>query len=618
MPHFFTHLGWFLPLYNLLGAVVTLPWAAAKISKTGPRLGGYINLLFTIIALTHAIAIFGELRGEAAQFITVPWLQLVNLDLSFTLRFSTTTMGATIFIAGLSLMAQIYTLGYMEKDASMARFFALVAFFQAAMTSVALSNSLLFSYALLEVLTLSTYLLVGFWYAQPLALNAARDAFLTKRAGDLILFMGVVALSTLAGSLEFTDLYEWTKTASLQPLTATLLGLALIAGPIGKCAQFPLHLWLDEAMEGPGPASILRNSMVVTTGAYILIQLQPVLALSPIASGVLIALGVMTAIGASLVAIAQIDIKRALSHTTSAYLGLAFIAVGLQATNAALLLLLAHGVAKALLFTGVGAIAFTTNSQDLTEMGGIGTCMPTTLTAFVVGSLGTVAFLPLGCFWALSDWGSLVSILNPSLIVVGLITNGLTAFGLARIIGLIFAGQRQEKTRRTPEVHWPMAFPQVVLTVIVLIFPWILWETGAFPFWASLDWTLTAVFCASGGLGLATGTAMYVWGIGQRPVKLPITSLQDLLSYDFYIDRIYRVTVVFVVGGLAKLGAWFDRYVIDGLVNLVGITTLFGGEGLKYSNFGKLQLYVLTILVGLGLLGIVMGWPLSATFLQAR
>ncbi|MEO1132999.1 MAG: NAD(P)H-quinone oxidoreductase subunit F [Cyanobacteria bacterium J06639_1] len=618
MSHVFTQLGWCLPLYNLFGAAITLPWASSKVSKTGFRFAGYVNAILTTLALGHAIAIFLELQGEVAQYLTIPWLQLVNLDLSFTLRFSTTTMGATIFIAGLSLMAQFFTLGYMEKDSSMARFFALVAFFEAAITSVALSNSLLFSYALLEVLTLSTYLLVGFWYAQPLVVRAARDAFLTKRTGDLILFMGVVALSTLAGSLEFTDLYEWSQTASLSPLTATLLGLALIAGPIGKCAQFPLHLWLDEAMEGPSPASILRNSMVVTTGAFILIQLQPVLALSPIASGVLVVLGAMTAIGASLVAIAQIDIKRALSHTTSAYLGLVFVAVGLQATNAALLLLLAHGIAKALLFTGVGAIVFTTNSQNLTEMGGIGSRMPSTLIAFVVGTIGMVAFLPSGAFWAMSDWGSLVSVLNPYLVGVGLVTNGLTAFGLARIIGLIFAGERQEKTRRTPEVHWPMVIPQMVLAIVVILLPVMILETGAFPFWASLDWGLATAFCTTGGVGLGLGGAMYIWGLSDRPVKLPAASVQDLLSYDFYIDRIYRVTVVFVVGGLAKIGAWLDRYVIDGFVNLVGITTLFGGESLKYSNFGKLQLYVLTILVVLGLLSIVMGWPLSATVMQAR
>lgn len=270
----------------------------------------------------------------------------------------------------LSLLAQVFALGYMEKDWALARFFALMGFFEGTMSGLAISNSLLLTYALLEMLTLSTYLLVGFWYAQPLVVTAARDAFLTKRVGDILLLMGVVALATMSGSLNFPEIYKWAETAHLSPTTATLLGLALIAGPTGKCAQFPLHLWLDEAMEGPNPASILRNSVVVACGAYVLIKLQPILNLSPLVLTTLVVIGSVTAIGASMVAIAQIDIKRALSHSTSAYLGLVFIAVGMEWTGFALLLLFAHAIAKALLFMSVGSIISTTTNQDLTEVGG--------------------------------------------------------------------------------------------------------------------------------------------------------------------------------------------------------------------------------------------------------
>ena len=177
------------------------------------------------------------------------------------------------------------------------------------------------SYFLLEMLTLSTYLLVGFWYAQPLVVTAARDAFLTKRVGDVLLLMGMVALSALAGSMEFTDLYSWAAqaqdpsqgTGQLAPLAGSLIGLGLIAGPMGKCAQFPMHLWLDEAMEGPNPASILRNSVVVTSGALVLLKLMPLLRLSPMATTVLLVVGTISAIAGALVALAQVDLKRAFS-----------------------------------------------------------------------------------------------------------------------------------------------------------------------------------------------------------------------------------------------------------------------------------------------------------------
>ena len=183
--------------------------------------------------------------------------------------------------------------------------------------------------------------------------------------------MGLVALSTYAGSLTFDDLYIWVKDADITPIAATLMGLALIAGPTGKCAQFPLHLWLDEAMEGPSPASIMRNSVVVTCGAFVLIKIQPVVVLSPITLDVLIAIGAITAIGGSLVALAQIDFKRTFSYSTSAYIGLVFIAVGTEWPGVAFMLLFTHAVARALIFMSIGAIVFSTNNQDLTELGGI-------------------------------------------------------------------------------------------------------------------------------------------------------------------------------------------------------------------------------------------------------
>ena len=301
MTQFLFLSSWWVPFYGLLGAILTLPWAMGIVRRTGPRPAAYFNTLMTVLAFTHSAIVLKEIWNQEPQSFLITWLKAADLDLSVALDVSPITMGATVLITGLSLLAQVYALGYMEKDYALARFFALMGFFEAALSGLALSDSLFLSYALLEMLTLSTYLLVGFWYAQPLVVTAARDAFLTKRVGDLLLLMAVVTLSTLAGSLNFSDLNEWAQTAQLSPLTSTLLGLALIAGPAGKCAQFPLHLWLDEAMEGPNPASVLRNSMVVSGGAYVLFKLQPVLALSPVALTALVVMGTMTAVGASLV-----------------------------------------------------------------------------------------------------------------------------------------------------------------------------------------------------------------------------------------------------------------------------------------------------------------------------
>jgi NAD(P)H-quinone oxidoreductase subunit 5 len=502
----------------------------------------------------------------------------------------------------------------MEKDWALARFFALMGFFEAALSGLAFSDSLFLSYALLELLTLSTYLLVGFWYAQPLVVTAARDAFLTKRVGDILLLMGVVTLSTIAGSLNFSDLNEWAQTANLPPLTSTLLGLALIAGPAGKCAQFPLHLWLDEAMEGPNPASVLRNSMVVAGGAYVLFKLQPVLALSPVALTALVVLGTVTAVGASLVAIAQIDIKRSLSHSTSAYMGLVFLAVGLQQGGVALMLLFTHAIAKALLFMSAGSVIYTTSTQDLTEMGGLWSRMPATTTAFLVGAAGMVTLLPLGSFWAMLTWAEGFWVISPWVIWILVLVNGLTALNLTRVFRLVFWGEPQPKTRRAPEVIWSMALPMVSLTVVTLLVPLMLQQWQLLPSWEDINWRILLLLVASSSLGLAIGSTIYLHKAWSRPVQLQWRVVQDLLSYDFYIDELYRVTVVLGVSLVSKISAWLDRYVLDGLVNLVGLATIFSGQSLKYTSFGQSQTYVLTILLGMSLLGLAISWSLGYIF----
>ncbi len=608
MIQFLLQTSWWIPCYGLIGAVLTLPWSTGIIRRTGPRPAAYFNLFMTVVSFLHGTVVFRATWHQPPQALIFHWFHAADLDLTFVLDISPLSVGAMELVTGLSLLAQLFALGYMEKDWALARFFALMGFFEGAMSGLALSNSLLLTYGFLEMLTLSTYLLVGFWYAQPLVVTAARDAFLTKRVGDILLLMGVVALSTLSGSWSFPDLYEWAETATLEPMTATLLGLALIAGPTGKCAQFPLHLWLDEAMEGPNPASILRNSVVVASGAYVLIKLQPILNLSPIALTALVVIGATTAIGASLVAIAQIDIKRALSHSTSAYLGLVFIAVGTQWTGFALMLLFAHAIAKALMFMSVGSVITTTHNQDLTEMGGLWSRMPVTTTAFVVASAGLVGLLPLGGFWALRLGMDDFWTADPWLVSVMLIVNTLTALNLTRVFRLVFLGSPQPKTRRAPEVGWAMAVPMVSLTIVTLLTPLMMQRLSVLPDWAYLNHTAALLLVLSGIVGCGLGATIYLHKAWSRSVQLPWRVVQDLLSYDFYIERLYEISVVNGVVLMARFSNWCDRYIVDGMVNFMGIASIFSGESLKYSITGQSQSYMLTILVSVSVLGGVLMW----------
>jgi len=611
---------WLLPCYGLLGAGLTLPWSLRIIRRTGPRPAVYLNMLMTALALVHSCWLLTSVWGQPPQQFEFIWFQAFDLNIACSFEISTISTGASVMIATMSLISQVYGLGSLETDWAIARFCALIGFFEAAITGIAFSDSLFFSYALLEMLTLSTYLLVGFWYAQPLVVTAARDAFWTKRVGDLFLLMGVVTLANLSDSLNFSDLKAWANAPQTIAYFAehqqfgTLLGLALIAGPLGKCAQVPLHLWLDEAMEGPNPASILRNSVVVGAGAYVLIKFQPILSLFPIAAEVSVVIGAVTAIGASLVAIAQIDMKRALSHSTSAYLGLVFIAVGMQQPDLALGLLFSHGISKSLLFLSSGAVMMATVTQDLTEMGGIKTRMPATLVAFIVGSLGLVALIPFGGFWTLLRWEETFWNSDPWLIAIALLVNSITAFGLMRMFALVFLGPVQPKTRRVPEVSWQVAIPLVSLTIITLLVPILLpsWEFADIDL-NTVDIWGTAVLSASGLLGFGIGAYIYIKpyyatsiSVSMPPIFIRSSwkAVQDLLAYDLYVQAIYKYTVVLIVGGGSKVLAWIDRYLVDGSVNFLGFASIFSGESLKYTVTGRLQQYVLTIMIGLILIGL--------------
>lgn len=605
LANYFLETAWLIPCYALIGAMLAIPWSPGIIRRTGPRPSGYINLLMTLVAFLHGLMALQASWNQPPTELFIPWLQVAGLDLTLSINLSSTTVGATMLVSGLNLLAQIYAIAYMEMDWGWARFYSLLALFEAGMCALVLCDSLFFSYIILEILTLGTYLLVGTWFSQPLVVTGARDAFLTKRVGDLFLLMGVVALLPLAGTWNYSELATWAETATIEPWVATLLSLALIAGPLGKCAQFPLHLWLDEAMEGPLPSTILRNSVVVATGAWVLIKLRPVLALSPVASTVTIAIGAATAVGASLIAIAQIDLKRSLSYSVSTYMGLVFIAVGTNQEQTALVLLLTYACAMALLVMSTGGVVLNNITQDLTQYGGLWSRRPISGISFLVGAAGLVAFPPLGGFWALLQLSENLWATRPLLVVVLLLVNAFTAFSLIREFGLIFCGKPTQMTERSPEGLWALVLPMTLLTGVTLHLPLFLLEWQLLPDLATINKTVAGLLILSSAIGFGLGGLIYLNDNWSKPVKFGPQALQDFFAYDFYTAKLYRLTIVFAVGLVSKIISWFDRYIIDGAVNFVGLATVLGGEGLKYNVSGQSQFYVLTILIGLTLF---LGW----------
>ena len=599
---------WLIPVYALIGGLLAIPWSPGIIRKTGPRPAGYVNVVMTFFSFFHAVLAFFAIWNHPAKEVFIPWLSTAGLQLTINLEISAVSVGALIIITGLNLLAQIYAIGYMEMDWGWGRFFSLLGLFEAGLCGLVLCNDLFFSYVILEVLTLGTYLLVGLWFSQPLVVTGARDAFLTKRVGDLFLLMGVLGLWTLSGTWNYSELATWAATANVDPTIITLVCLGLIAGPMGKCAQFPLHLWLDEAMEGPIPSTILRSSVVVASGAWVLIKLQPVFSLSPVAASVMVAIGTVTAIGGALIAIAQIDIKRCLSYSVSVYMGLVFIAVGTQQNEAALLLVLTHAVSAALLVMSTGGIVWNSVTQDVTQLGGLWSRRPISGLAFIVGTLGLIGFPPLGSFWALFKLADGLWAAHPTLVGIIIIVNGLTTFSLTREFGLIFGGKPKQMSERSPEAIWLMVLPMVILSGFVLHLPLVLQSLSLLPDWATLNKDVALLLIWSSIFGCSISSIIYLGNI-PKPIRLPWQGLQNLFAYDFYTPKLYKITIIFGVAQLSKFADMLDKFVIDGIVNSVGLFSLLGGEGLKYSNNGQTQFYALTVLLGVGVLGTWLTWP---------
>jgi NAD(P)H-quinone oxidoreductase subunit 5 len=340
----------------------------------------------------------------------------------------------------------------------------------------------------------------------------------------------------------------------------------------------------------------------------VLLKVMPLLRFAPLAIDVLLVVGTISAIGGALVAMAQVDIKRAFSYSTTSYLGLVFIAIALQEPAFALLLLFSHGLAKALVYMSVGSIIATSNCQDLTELGGLARRMPATTMAYLVGAAGLTGLAPLGCFWC---FGLLTGVLGPQapfFAAVVLITNFLTVINLTRVYRAAFLGAPHPKTKRAPEVNWLMALPMVSLTVLVLLTPLVMVRIFSLSGITDFSPATAALVLASSLGGLILGSLLPRDRFRSRSTLQPLRRLQDLLAADFYTERIYRATIVAFVAALARFTDGFDQVVVNGLVNRIGLGSMAGAENLRLGVSGQLQSYVLTVLAAIVLLFASLAW----------
>ncbi|CAK6699497.1 NAD(P)H-quinone oxidoreductase subunit F [Synechococcus sp. CBW1107] len=625
MSVFLAQTAWLIPLYPLLAALASLAWSSGGIARTGPRPCGYLNLLMVSVSFVHSVLALIALHSNAAAgaaalyrplTISWTWLSTAGLRIGFDGIISEPSLIAMTVITGLHVLVQIYTIAYLEMDWGWPRFFGCLSFFEAGLCGLVLTDSLFFSYVILELLTLGTYLIVGTWYNQSLVVKGARDAFLTKRVGDLILLAGVIALLPMTGTWNFHGLQAWAAAQAASgdglPAAFTLILLALIAGPMGKCAQIPLHLWLDEAMESPLPSTVLRNSVVVVGGAWVLLRLEPLIELSPLVQAVLVVVGGTTALVASLIALAQVDVKRALSFLVSSWLGLLFVAVGLSGITVADHLLLVYPLPMALMLMSIGTIVISNVTQDLTQLGGLWSRRPLMGIAFLVGAFGLIGLPPFGGFAALRELLALTAASTHPLLLSGLVllTNALISAGLIRVFGQIWGGRTTPFTVRSPEGLWLMVLPTLFLTGLVLHMPQLLVRNGIFaltplPGWGPLAVPLLLSTLLGGGLS----ALFYLRPHPLTHLPAALGGLQDWLAHDMQTERFYHRTVVGLVLTLARLSAWSDQRLVDGFSEVTGEATLEGARRLSLTTSGRSQAYALSLLLGVLLMS---AWLLAS------
>ncbi len=562
--------------------------------------------------------------------LIAPFIQVPGLTAALEALVDSQSRGMIFIVQSIGLLVHLFSLGYMKDDEARERFFGALSLFMFSMNGIVLAANLFMAFIFWELVGLSSFLLIGHWFEKPSAAEAAKKAFLTNRIGDfgfmigiLCLFManhGDVSFSGLKESLASGPLHE---TARLHSGLMFLAAMGVFMGAVGKSAQFPLHVWLPDAMEGPTPVSaLIHAATMVAAGVYMLVRCSFVIEASPSAALWIAWTGGITALMAALIAVRQDDIKRVLAYSTLSQLGYMVMAVGLVASQAgaqhdsaspghpAMFHLYTHAFFKAMLFLGSGAVIYACHhEQNIWKMGGLRRHMPVTFATFALGTLA-LAGLPLtsGFFSKEAILGVAYEVKGPwlaPLFWIAVLTATLTAFYMTRMFCVAFLGKsRSEHASHATEVPAVMALPLVVLALLTLLSPWD-WAARLLsamkPDHAAPHLTVLSASLLALGVGVGGG-----WRLYRNAESDPLAGRpwSRWLENKFYFDELYQGIVHLVQDGMAWLISGLDRGLIDGLVARLpaSIAGRFG-QRLRALTGGQLQAY--GFFLGLGLIWLI-------------
>jgi NADH-quinone oxidoreductase subunit L len=627
-PFAVTPLAWIIPAF---------PLAAWILIVLGVRRSGLASGLLTVLGVLAAFAASALVLLEALAGVTargaVAWLPLASglgarfIPVGFQVDPLTAVM--LVVITSVSLLVQLYSLGYMTGEdtrgrpvaESNGRYFAAMALFTTSMLGLVLANNFLSLYICWELVGLCSYLLIGHEHWRSEAAVAAKKAFLVTRLGDVGLLVGLLFLYWHTGTFEFAALADLAAAGRLAENMLTVAILLVFLGAVGKSAQFPLHVWLPDAMEGPTPVSaLIHAATMVAAGVYLMARTFPLLEHSPMALAVVATIGGFTAIFAATMGLASMDIKRVLAFSTMSQLGYMMLAIGLGAMAAGMFHLFTHAFFKALLFLGAGSVIHAVHSNDMRDMGGLGARRPITYVTMVIAALALAGIPPLSGFWSKDEILVAAADRQPVLYGLALATVGLTAFYMFRAIFLTFTGSYRGHAEPHRE---PVVMPLVLLILVVPSLVSGLWGSplvdhpiGAFLDPAHAHATRLRIDVAGPSTGLALLgllVAFALYGGGRNPagVRLPgaIRPFHSLLEQRYFVDHVYTWIAGRLVLGIGLALSWIDSRIVDGVVNGVGRVVVGSGRELRQVQSGQLQLYAWVLLAGVVVLSLLMFAP---------
>ena len=594
----------FLLLLPLLSAAAIL-----LLLQRHATLSALVSVGSSIACLSLSIAL---LLGDAPNSVVLlfNWIDLGSLTLPIALKIDGYSKSMMLVVTFIGALVHVFSLGYMKDDAGKARFFAGLSLFMFSMTGIVLSNNLPMMFIFWELVGVSSYLLIGHWYEKNSAANAAKKAFLTNRIGDFGFMIGILLLWAITKQFDFDGIQSALAANPVAPGLLTAATLCIFCGAIGKSAQFPLHVWLPDAMEGPTPVSaLIHAATMVAAGVYMMVRVGFLVAASATAACTISWIGGITALLAALMATQQNDIKRILAYSTLSQLGYMIMAVGLNAGDAGYFHLFTHAGFKALLFLGSGAVIYACHhEQDIWKMGGLKDTMKLTTLTFAIGTAALIAVPGTSGFFSKEGILDAAKEHSLGLFLIAAFVAFLTSFYMARLFIVAFLGKpRSEGASHAHEVPLLMLVPLLVLVVPSLLGGYEFIHHAILPPPAGEHEThglLSMIFSSVGLISLVAliagvGLAFVLYrGKEREPLNI------RLFANKFYFDEFYAKLVTIVQDSLAAFLNVVDKLFIDGIaVRGSGIATTGAGQLFRRLQIGNLQGY--TVLFGLGVLLLV-------------